>query len=150
MEKRRYPAWSHAAHSPGVQPSATSSPSIWASVVDVHVCFLLGRCFPILVTLHHSDREEQTVRGGGGRTSQRCECDEVPSLQRKHRGPGVSLAHCVGGAPLSKSLSLSFWEVKRDTCFLKVRIMSTQLLFHLRRCIMRQQRLWSCSAKLLI
>lgn len=32
----------------------------------VHVCFLLGRCFPILVTLHHSDRGQQIVWGGGG------------------------------------------------------------------------------------
>lgn len=55
---------------------------------------------------------------------QRCECDEVPSLQRKHRGPGVSLAGCVGGDPLSKSFSLSFGKVKRDTGFLKVRVMS--------------------------
>lgn len=113
------------------QLAARSSPCECARVAKVHVRFLLGRCFPILVTLHHSDREEQLVRGGGGRTLWRCECDEVLSLQRESRGPGASLAG-RGGALLSKSSPfhpLSFGEVKRDMCFFKSELWSTQIFW---------------------
>lgn len=47
---------------------------------EVHVCFLLGRCFPILMSLHHSDRgEKMGGEGGGGEEEEReeaeaCEC----------------------------------------------------------------------------
>lgn len=47
----------------------------------MRVWFLLGRCFPILVTLHHSGREEEEEDDGPG------QCDEVPSPQRNSRGP---------------------------------------------------------------
>lgn len=48
--------------------------------MKVRVWFLLGRCFPILVTLHHCGREEEDENGPG-------HGDEVPSLQRNSRGP---------------------------------------------------------------
>lgn len=49
--------------------------------MKVRVWFLLGRCFPILVTLHHCGREEEEDEDGPGHG------DEVPSLQRNSRGP---------------------------------------------------------------
>lgn len=118
-----------------VPSSHCAAPCECVRVGIVHVCSLLGRCFPVLVTLHHSDREEQLVRGGGGRTLWRCECDEVLSLQRESRGPGASLAG-RGGALLSKSSPfhpLSFGEVKRDVCFFKVRVMIHTNFLDLRR-----------------
>lgn len=112
LEKCCCPTLSHAAC------AALSLFSSQPGALCVNVCFLLGRCFPILVTLHHSDREEQIVRGGG-RTLRRLECDEVPSLQRSWS----FLIWSWGGLVL-QVLALPtyvFWGSKKRHLFLQSR-----------------------------
>lgn len=94
----------------------------------VQVCFLLGRCFPVLVTLHHSDRGEEIVGGGGGERDEACEVHySVQSVIKcrhcvgRAEGLGVSWAG-RGGALLSKSSPfqpLSFLGSKKRHLFLQ-------------------------------
>lgn len=87
------------------------------------------KVFPHFVTLHHSDREEQIVRRGGG-TLRHSEREEVPSPQRKSRGLWSFLSWLSeGGSALSILAAQTFWEVKSDTCFYKVRVM-IHTIFH--------------------
>lgn len=76
LEKCCYPSWSRAGCTVLSQFSAHRGPLCECASVCVlwkYMCaFLLGRCFPMLVTLHHSDRGEHIV-GGGEERDEACE-----------------------------------------------------------------------------
>lgn len=92
------------------------------------MCFLLGRCFPILWALHHTATGEQIWgRGGeGGGEEPRpdwskspAQCDKVLSVQRKSREDPEF-------PELSETLHLShlsnFATWKWDACFYRSRL----------------------------
>lgn len=116
----------------------STSTSMYVVKVHVCMCFLLGRCFPILMTLHHYERGEQIVGRGGGlerdETGAWVHLKSITALRVwlsavtvEEEQRAWSFLSCTRGGLSSLNPSspqaLSFWEIKRDTCFFRVRVM---------------------------